>query len=123
MGGHLYDKRSSSYHHNYHHHLPSSHHHHHHHHRHLHQTTSLLYPCIPYISVTFFEKKTTNPYISAKNKDNDTKLSGYDPWGLPRSSMLSRMTLSSECPIRNPQHPKSTPLLDILLIEISTRNF
>ena len=32
----------------------------------------------------------TNPYISANNNDNDTKLSGYDPWGLQRSSMLSR---------------------------------
>jgi G3E family GTPase len=50
------------------------HHHHHHHHRHLHQTTSLLYPCIPYISVTFFES-----LYHSQNKDNDTKLSGYDP--------------------------------------------
>ena len=48
-------------------------------------------------------------YNSAKNKDNDTKLSEYDPWGLPRSSMLSRMTLSSKFPIRNPQRPLSTP--------------
>ena len=32
------------------------------------------------------------PYISAKIKENDTKVSGYDPWGLPRSSMSSRMT-------------------------------
>ena len=49
------------------------------------------------------------PYISAKNKDNDTKLSGYDPWGLSRSSMSSRMTLSSKSPVRNPQRPPSTP--------------
>ena len=90
-------------------------HHHHHHHRHLHQTTSLLDPCIPYISVTFFERKKTNPYILAKNKDNDTKLSGYDPWGLPRSSMLSRMTLSSKSPIRNPQRPPRGFLTPIFL--------
>ena len=60
------------------------HHHHHHHHRHHCQ--------IPLYLSDVFLKKKTNPYISAKNKDNDTKLSGYDPWGLPRSSMLSRMT-------------------------------
>ena len=34
-----------------------------------------------------------HPYISAKNKDNDTKLSGYDPWGKPSTSKSSRMTL------------------------------
>ena len=67
--------------------------------------------------------KLLQSYISAKNKDNDMKLSGYEPWGLPRSSMLPRMTLSSKSPIRNPQRPPSTPLLDTLLIEISTRNF
>ena len=70
----------------------------------------------------------TNLYISTKNKDNDTKLSGYDPWGLPRSSTLSRMTPSSKCPVRNLQCPPSTPLLDppppdTLLIEISAWNF
>ena len=46
---------------------------------------------------------TTNPYISAKNKDNDTKLSGYDPWGLPSTSRMSWMTLSSMSPVGNPQ--------------------
>ena len=101
---------------------------------------------------------TTNLYISTKNKENDTKLSEYDPRSQPRSSMLSRMTLSSKCPIMNPQCCQSTPLgvknlhswrqkwpclpcvwsetlnilqvppswpplLDILLIEISTQNF
>ena len=56
--------------------------------------------------------KLLQSYISAKNKDNEMKVSGYDPWGLPRSSMLSRMTLSSKSSIRNPQRPPSTPLLD-----------
>ena len=53
--------------------------------------------------------KLLQSYISAKNKDNDMKLSGYDPWGLPRSSMLPRMTLSSKSPIRNPQRPPRAP--------------
>ena len=75
-----------------------------------------------------FFTKTTNLYISAKNKDNDTKPSGYDPWGPPRSSMVSRMTLSSKSPVRNPQCPPSTPLLDprlpdTLPIKIWARNF
>ena len=67
----------------------------------------------------------THPYISAKNKDIDTKLSGYDPWSLPSTSMTSRMTLSSNSPVRNPQRPprKRPPILDTLLIKISTRNF
>ena len=56
----------------------------------------------------------THPYISAQNKDNDTKLSGCDHQGLPRSSMMSRMTLSSMSPVRKPQHPPSTPILDPL---------
>ena len=64
------------------------------------------------LSVRFFFTKTTHFYISAKNKDNDMKPSGYDPRGLSRSSLSSRMTLSSKCPIRNPQHPPSNPLLD-----------
>ena len=41
--------------------------------------------CLMSVSHVFF-KITTNPYISAKNKDNDTKLSGYDPLGLPSTS-------------------------------------
>ena len=61
------------------------------------------------MSVVRLLSSFTNPYISAKNKDNDTKPSGYDPWGLPRSPMLSRMTLSSKYSVRNPQHPPSTP--------------
>ena len=59
-----------------------------------------------------FFTKTTNIYISAKNDDNDTKPSGYDPWGPPRSYMVSRTTLSSMSPVWNPQCPPSTPLLD-----------
>ena len=62
-------------------------------------------------SLTFFENNNKSLYLS-QNKDNDTKFSGYDPWGLSRSSMLSRMTLSSVSPVRNPQRPPSPPLLD-----------
>ena len=62
--------------------------------------------CVCYVFVT----EVTHPYISAKNKDTDTKLSGYDPWGLPLSSMMSRMTMSSMSPVRNPQCPPSTPM-------------
>ena len=70
----------------------------------------------------------THPYISAKNKDIDTKLSGYDPWGLPSTSTTSRMTLSSKSPVRNNQGPPSTPMkdppiLDPILIMISKQNF
>ena len=71
---------------------------------------------------------TSNIYISAKNKDKDTKPSGYDPWGPPRSSMVSRMTLSSKSHVRNPptssKCPPSRPHLpDRLPIEISSQNF
>ena len=69
-----------------------------------------LYACMSVCHVFFI--MTSNPYISAKNQDNDTKPSGYDPLGLRRSSTRSRMTLSSKCPVRNPQCPPSTPLLD-----------
>ena len=57
------------------------------------------------------------PHISAKKKDNDMKLSGYDCWGLTRSSMTSWLTLSSMSPVRNPQCPPSTPLLDPLFLK------
>ena len=33
-----------------------------------------------------FFTMSTNPYISAKNKDKDTKLLGYDPLGLPSTA-------------------------------------
>ena len=35
------------------------------------------------------------PYISANNRYNDTKLSAYDPWGLPSTSGPSWMTLGT----------------------------
>ena len=59
-----------------------------------------------------FVTNVTQPYISAKNKDNDTKPSEYDSWGLPSTFMMSRMTLSSQSPVRNPQRPPSTPVKD-----------
>ena len=86
-----------------------------HHHHHQQQSTSLLDACIP--------------YISANNKDIDTKLSGYVPWGLSSTSRSSWMTLSFMSPLRNPQHHQSTSLLcpppipDTLLIKISIQNF
>ena len=56
------------------------------------------------------------------------KFSGYLLWGKKTSFMMSGMTLSSISPIRNTQHPPSTPLLDpplpdTLLSEISPQNF
>ena len=36
-----------------------------------------------------------NAYILAKNEDNATKLSGYDPWGLDSTSRMSRMSWMS----------------------------
>ena len=37
----------------------------------------------------------SNAYILAKNEDNATKLSGYDPWGLHSTSRMSRMSWMS----------------------------
>ena len=68
-----------------------------------------MYVCLSVCDV--FLTKTTNLYISTKDRDNDTKSSGYDPWGPKRSSMMSKMTLSSKSRVRNPQCPPSTPLL------------
>ena len=45
------------------------------HHHHHHQSTSLIHPCIP--------------YISANNRDIDTKLTGYVPWGPSRLGLLN----------------------------------
>ena len=69
----------------------------------------------------------TNPYVSAKNKDNDTKLSGYGPWGLLSTYITSWMTLSPKSPVRNPQHPPNPspprpPITDTLLIKILAQN-
>ena len=46
------------------------------------------------------------------NKDINTKLSEYLPWGEIRSSITLNMTMSSNYPVRNPQRPPSTPLRD-----------
>ena len=71
-----------------------------------------------------FVTNVTFAYNSAKNKDNDTKLSGYDPLGLPSTSIMSRITLSSKSSVRNSQCPqrapmKDPPILDTLLMKIS----
>ena len=47
------------------------------------------------------------------NKDVNMKVLGYLPLGQTRSSMASRMRLSSKSPFRNPQRPPSTPMKDL----------
>ena len=66
-----------------------------------------------FVCMSHFVTNVTYAYISAKNKDNDMKLSEYDPWGLPSTSMTSTMTLSTKSPVRNPQCPPSTNIKDI----------
>ena len=66
------------------------------------------YPCLYPVCTPEF----SNAYISADNEDNTSKLPGYDPWDLQTTSIMSRMTLSSKSPIRQPQCPPSTPFLD-----------
>ena len=51
-------------------------------------------------------------YNFTEHKDNNTKLSGYDPWGQTRSSLTSSVTLSSKSPVRNPQRPPCTTMKD-----------
>ena len=55
--------------------------------------------------------RTPHSWHTSK-KDINTKLSGYHPLGQTRSSMTSRMTLSSKFLVRNPRHPPSTPMKD-----------
>ena len=45
------------------------------------------------VCMSRFVTNMTYAYISAKNKDNDMKLSEYDPWGLPSTSITSLTTL------------------------------
>ena len=68
--------------------------------------------------MSHFVTNMTYAYISAINKDNDKKLSAYDPWGLPNTSIMSCMTLSFMSLVRNHQHPPSTPLPDTLTMKI-----
>ena len=49
-------------------------------------------------------------HISEKNKYIYTKLSGSDPWGLHRTSIMSWKTLSSMSLVRKLQRPPSAPL-------------
>ena len=69
-----------------------------------------LFVClsVSYVFVTM----VTQPYISAKNKDDDMNLSGYDPSHQMLPSKTSWITLSSMSLVRNPQRPPSNPLLD-----------
>ena len=59
----------------------------------------------------------TNPYISAKKKDNDTKLSGYHPWGLP-STYITYIS-GQEPSTSSKYHPSWHPIPDTLLTKIS----
>ena len=69
----------------------------------------MLYVCMLSICHVFVTT-VTYLYISAKNKEMYTKLSGYDPGGLQRTLETSMMILSSKSPVRNPQCPPSTPM-------------
>ena len=60
-----------------------------------------------------FVTLVTHSYILAKNKDNNTKVSGYDPLSLSSTSIKSRATLSSKFVVRKPQFPPSKTLLDL----------
>ena len=42
-----------------------------------------------------FVTMVTHPYISAKNQGNDTKLSRYDPLGLPSTSITPKLNPTS----------------------------
>ena len=56
-----------------------------------------------------------HPYISAKNKDSDMEISGYDPCILPSICIMFWMTLLSLSLVRNPQCFPNTFLVDPLL--------
>ena len=52
------------------------------------------------------------PSWHTSNWDINTKFSGFLPRGKKTSFMTSGMTRSSMSPVRNPQHPPSTPLIE-----------
>ena len=54
----------------------------------------------------------TPPSWHTSDWDINTKFSGYLCWGEKTSFMTSGTTTSSKSPVRNPQRPPSTPLLD-----------
>ena len=63
---------------------------------------------VRYIFITM----VTHPYISAKNKHIDTKLSGYLSWGPSMWYSVSVTTLSSKSPVRNPPNPTKKTIKD-----------
>ena len=72
--------------------------------------------------------KKNPPSWHTSNKDINIKLSRFLYWDQMRSSMMSGMTLFSMSLVRIPQCSPSTPMkdspiLETLLIKISTRNF
>ena len=53
--------------------------------------------CVPLFVPHVCMPDFSNAYISDKNEDNATKLSGYDPWGLQGTSRMSWMTHFGIC--------------------------
>ena len=75
------------------------------------------WPCLPCLRSGTLNVLQVPPFLTppswhTSDWDINTKFSGYVPWGEKTSFMTSWMTLSSMSPIRNPQRPLSTPLLD-----------
>ena len=55
-------------------------------------TLNLTQPHLTSFVMTYHDL-ATQFYISVKNQDKDTKLSGYDPWGLPSTSITPKPCL------------------------------
>ena len=72
-------------------------------------SSTLICHDLSWPSHPIFFTMVTHPYISAKNQDNDTKLSGYDPLGLPSTSITCKPNPTSPTLIRHdlswPSHP------------------
>ena len=70
-----------------------------------------VYRGIIFILRSRFGHNFSKSYISAKNEDNATKLSGYDPWGLQSTSRTSWMIhvihVSAQEPSMSTKYPPS----------------
>ena len=90
------------------------------------------WPCPPSLWSGMIKRPPCTPFLTSPSwhtsiKYISTKLLGYLPQGQIRSSMTSRMNLSSNSLIRNTQHPPHPPswlpITNILLMKISTWKF
>ena len=68
------------------------------------------HPCLPSLQSGTLNVLQVSPFLiphswHTSNKDINTKLSGYFPWGKIRRSMTSGMTMSLKSSVRNPQCP------------------